>query len=366
MHLFLGFRKSPATKEKDKVLVRDLATNLLANSPISDPLIRFVIRQLLRKRLCQERHVDCAKESEARERFIQNMHEGPIAKLTDQANEQHYEVPAHFYEKVLGPRKKYSACFFQSSSATLSDAEEAMLQMYVSRAQIEDGMSILELGCGWGSLSLWLAEHFPKCRITAVSNSHSQRLYIERCKGERDLDNLQVITEDMNTFHAQGTFDRIVSVEMFEHMRNWRALLQKTSDWLEESGKLFIHIFCHRSLAYLFEPRSSLDWMARHFFSGGMMPSADLILHFQNHLILENVWWVNGRHYQKTAACWRQNLMLHKEALIPVLGEIYDPSNAHLFFLRWKLFFLACEELFGFNQGNEWFIAHYLFCKRRF
>jgi cyclopropane-fatty-acyl-phospholipid synthase len=283
---------------------------------------------------------------------------------TPTANEQHYEVPAEFFQRVLGPRMKYSCCLYSTGSESIAEAEEAMLRLSCERAQLQDGLEILELGCGWGSLTLWMAEHYPHSRITAVSNSHSQREFILGRAAERGLTNLSVITADMRTFDTSAQYDRVVSVEMFEHMRNYHQLLTQISRWLRTDGKLFVHIFCHRQASYLFETTGPDDWMGRHFFTGGMMPAEHLLLHFQHHLELRTHWRVSGLHYWRTCEDWLCRQDAKRSELLPILEVGQGRRVAQLTFQRWRMFFLACAELFRFQRGSEWYVSHYLFERR--
>ena len=326
---------------------------------LPDVLISMGIRRLNRKRLKGENHRDVESHRLAIQRFIEEMKEAPIAISTDKANIQHYELPSSFFSKVLGKHMKYSGDFWKPGVDSLDQAETDMLALISERAQLEDDMEILELGCGWGSLTLWMADHYPRSQIVAVSNSNSQRKFIQNLCIEREIDNVEVITRDMNDFSTDRHFDRIVSVEMFEHMRNWDQLLQRISTWLTPEGKLFIHIFTHKQFAYTFEPEGDDNWMERFFFTGGMIPSDDLLLYFQKDLILEAHWRVNGKHYQKTAKAWLKNLESHRREIMPILEGVYGPDNASRWFQRWRIFFMACEELWGYENGEEWLVSHY-------
>jgi cyclopropane-fatty-acyl-phospholipid synthase len=330
---------------------------------IPDPLLRWGIRRLCRQRLEEERRSGLPREERMRA-LVAALRASPVAVATDSANEQHYELPPDFFEAVLGRRLKYSACLFADAHTSLDEAEEAMLALTCERARIEDGMRVLDLGCGWGSLSLWLAERYPRCRVLAVSNSKDQREHILRRCARAGLSQVEVATADVNRFspeehgHAPGSFDRVVSVEMFEHVRNWELLLSRVAGWLHPGGELLLHFFCHRELAYLYEDRGQGDWMARNFFTGGMMPSEDLPRRFQRDLRVEEQWRVDGRHYERTSNAWLANLDRQRDALLPVLARAYGPRDAALWLRRWRLFFLACAELFGIDGGSEWFVSH--------
>jgi cyclopropane-fatty-acyl-phospholipid synthase len=281
--------------------------------------------------------------------------------VPERANEQHYEVPAEFFAMVLGPRRKYSSCWWPGSVSTLAEAEEASLAETVRRAGIGTDMAVLELGCGWGSFSLWAAEHFPGSRFTAVSNSSSQRAYIEAEAGRRGIGNLTIITADMNAFAIEQQFDRIVSLEMFEHMRNWRQLFGRVHGWLKPGGRFFMHIFCHRDHPYPYEDTGPDDWMSHYFFAGGIMPSDDLPLHFQQQLNLVDRWRWDGRHYEKTLNAWLAQMDTARAQVWPILDNTYGKDQAGVWWMRWRLFFMACAELFGLHRGQEWHVGHYLF-----
>lgn len=327
--------------------------SLLKKNLIPDPLVRLGIRRLLARRLREE---ICLNRKEA---FIREMEASSLAILTDQANQQHYEVPTAFYQAVLGRRLKYSSCLWTPDVRDLDAAELAMLDLTTDRAGIQHGMDILELGCGWGSLSLYLAARFPMSRITAVSNSRTQRSYIESEAQRCQLPNLTVITADMNEFRAPGQYDRVVSVEMFEHMRNYNLLLERVSTWLKPEGRLFVHIFVHDRLAYPFETGIKEDWMARYFFSGGMMPSYDIFDYFQRHMVVDKRWTVNGVHYEKTLNAWLQNMDRNRNSLAPIFRETYG-KGSDTWWIYWRVFFMACAELFGYRSGREWYVGHYL------
>ncbi|MEO8225209.1 MAG: cyclopropane-fatty-acyl-phospholipid synthase family protein [Gammaproteobacteria bacterium] len=321
------------------------------------------MRRLLAARLASERADRGEGEFELFRRRLADLRRSPVAIETGKANEQHYEVPAALFQRILGPHLKYSCCWYGDGARTLGEAEEAMLRLTGARAGLADGQRVLELGCGWGSLTLWLAARYPASRITAVSNSASQRQFILAQTRERGLGNVEVITADANVFSTGERFDRVVSVEMFEHMRNYATLMERIAGWLTPGGKLFVHIFCHRSLMYPFTVDGETDWMARYFFTGGLMPAERTLLHFQEHLTLEDQWRVSGTHYQRTAEAWLANQDRGREAVMAVLTETYGPAEAARWFRRWRMFFMAVAELFGYAGGTEWLVAHYRFSR---
>ncbi|MEL1226227.1 MAG: cyclopropane-fatty-acyl-phospholipid synthase family protein [Candidatus Neomarinimicrobiota bacterium] len=330
---------------------------------IPDYFIRQGIVRNCENRLNNENVSNTEKVSTKKQSWIQQMKESPIALVPEKANEQHYEVPPAFFENVLGKHLKYSSGYWPDGVNSLDDSEESMLELSFERAQLADGDSILELGCGWGSLTCYMASKLPNSKITAVSNSKDQKEHIlNRCKNQ-GLDNIEVITADMNDFGTENKYDRVVSIEMFEHMRNYKKLLSKISSWLHDDGKLFIHIFTHQSVVYPFENQGEADWMAREFFSGGMMPSHDLLLHFQDDLIIDDVWSMSGTHYEKTSLAWVNKMDANKDSIMKIFSKTYG-DDAKLWFQRWRIFFMSCEKLFGYNNGSEWGVSHYRFSKR--
>jgi cyclopropane-fatty-acyl-phospholipid synthase len=328
---------------------------------LPDAVIRAGIRRLCERRLGEIAADDCERAAAAADRLVRAMDGSPMALVPELANEQHYEVPADFFGLVLGPHRKYSSAWWPPGANDLAGAEAAALASTCERAGLADGQDILELGCGWGSLTLWMAGRYPGSRITAVSNSRSQRAWIESEAARRGIANVRVLTADMNGFDAGARFDRVVSVEMFEHMRNWRAMFARVHGWLVPGGRFFMHVFCHRSTPYLFLDRGPSDWMGRHFFSGGMMPSDDLALRFQGALSLLGRWRWDGRHYERTANAWLDNLDARRSTALPVLARCYGEAQAEQWLQRWRIFFMACAELFGFRNGQEWWVSHYLF-----
>ncbi len=333
---------------------------LIESGLVPNFAIRAAIRKMLKARLQEEDRGSDEANRAAKLAFVQEMKRSPIALRADSANAQHYEVPAEFFQIVLGPRRKYSSAFFPEGCASLAQAEEVMLRLTCERAQLADGQDILELGCGWGSLTLYIAEHFPGSRITGVSNSASQRESILANAAARGLKNVTILTAYMNSFEAPANFDRVVSVEMFEHMRNWEALLANVARWLKPKGKMFLHIFTHSRFAYPYEVRSGGDWMAQHFFTGGMMPSDDLPMFFDRDLRVVEHWRAPGTHYQKTSEVWLANMDDNREKLMPLLANTYGRENAKKWWSRWRIFFMACAELWGYRHGEEWLVSHYL------
>jgi len=338
-----------------------IAIDWVEQGYVPDAVLRRGIRRLLEQRLVELAPGDATSAGQRIEDFVLGMDCSELAPLPHLANAQHYEVPADFFAITLGPRRKYSGCWWPEGVDDLAQAEDAALAETCARAGIADGQRVLELGCGWGSLTLWMAERYPRASITAVSNSASQRAHIESEARARGLANLTVITADMNGFDIAQCFDRIVSVEMFEHMRNWRTLFGRVHGWLAPGGRFFMHVFCHRAVPYAFVESGPLDWMSRHFFSGGMMPSDELPLRFQDRLRLLRRWRWDGTHYQRTAEAWLRNLDRNRAAALPVLARTYGEDEARMWLQRWRIFFMACAELFGTARGQEWWVSHYLF-----
>ena len=330
---------------------------------IPDALLRLGIRRLCADRLRDEQAGGVEAVSDRIAARIAGLRQSPVALHVDAANRQHYELPAAFFRQCLGPRLKYSSCYYSTGNETLAEAEEAMLAIYSERAGLADGQDILELGCGWGSLTLWMAEHYPNAKITVVSNSAPQRAFIEQRCRELGFNNVKVITQDVNTLELPAaSFDRCVSIEMFEHMRNYRTLMGRIGDALRPGGKLFVHIFCHREYLYPFETVGEDNWMGRHFFTGGLMPAADTLLHFQEKLSIERRWLVNGTHYERTSNHWLEQQDAQKDAVMETLKQAYGDA-APLWFQRWRMFWMSCAELFGYDEGREWMVAHYRFTR---
>ncbi len=342
-----------------------LTDSLLEKDLLPDSAIRFGIRQRLAATLRAKRPTDVEARQRAVQAHVEELKRSPVAIDTVAANEQHYEVPTRFFQMCLGRHLKYSSGWWDDATTTLDDAEAAMLKLTCERAELADGQRILELGCGWGSLSLWMAEHYPGAQITSVSNSRTQKEYIDAEAVKRGLKNLTVRTANMIQYEGEGTgvFNRVVSVEMFEHMKNYRELMRRISTWLRPGGKLFVHIFTHRDVAYHYEAANENEWLARYFFTGGQMPSHDLLLHFQEDLRIEQQWAVNGSHYERTSNAWLANMDANREDAFPLLRETYGAAEAAKWWVRWRVFFMACAELWGYRAGNEWHVSHYRFAR---
>lgn len=334
----------------------------LAAGAIPDSALRLGSRFGASARERKELRGGVSAQEERLRQLLERMTSGPIAELPEKANEQHYELAPEFFGMILGPRRKYSGCLWEPSTETLAQSEEAMLALTCDRAQIRDGMRILDLGCGWGSLSLWLAEKYPNAEITGVSNAASQRAYVEARRDEQAFKNLTIITADVNEFTPEGTFDRVVSIEMFEHMRNWRELLRRISSWLSDDGKLFVHVFSHAHVPYLFEG----TWAAERFFTAGLMPSHELLVHFQHDLQLEQRWAVSGTHYARTLRAWLVQLDANRDALLALLrSEGRTSREAKTMLGGWRLFLISTEEIWRRHDGNSWLVSHYLLAPRR-
>ena len=338
-------------------------TSWLEQNRVPDFLIRAGIRRLLKQRLVDETKNTEEEQQEHQMRIIAELKQSPIAIETGSANEQHYEVPTSFFKNVMGKHMKYSGCYWDETTKTLDDAEYLALKKTCEHAELKNGMEILELGCGWGSLTMFMAALFPEASITGVSNSKTQKEYIDAACASRGLKNVNIITADMNVFTIDKKFDRVVSVEMFEHMRNYQKLLIKINGFLKEDGKLFVHIFTHKEFTYYFDVVDESDWMSKYFFTGGIMPSDDLLFYFNDDFTVENHLHWDGTHYQKTAEAWLQNMDTHKKEILPILSETYGKEQTTKWWVYWRVFFMACAELWGFDKGREWFVSHYLFKK---
>lgn len=338
--------------------------NLLVKDIFPDPLIRYGIRNLLKQRLNSEKKNNAADQQKHFMELVKYLNENPIAVNTKDANEQHYEVPTEFFKMVLGKHLKYSSGYWEVGASNLDESEKDMLELTCQRAELSNGQEILELGCGWGSLTLFMAEKYQDSQIIAVSNSRTQKKHIDTEAEKRGLKNVTVITADINHFEIDKRFDRIISVEMFEHMRNYRTLFGKIFNWLKPEGQLFVHIFTHNKYAYLFEVKDDTDWMAKYFFTGGIMPSDNLLFYFTDNFQIKNHWIVDGKNYEKTSNAWLENMDNNKEEILKLFAETYGEENKIKWWVYWRVFFMSCAELWGFKNGNEWFVSHYLFKKR--
>ena len=339
--------------------------SLLEKNKVPDFALRLGIRKLLKERLHQEKKETVELQQAHLMKLIAELKESPIAINTAEANEQHYEVPTAFYKFCLGSNLKYSSGYWNEGVLDIDTSENDMLEITCSRAELTDGQDILELGCGWGSLSLYMAKKYPQSSITAVSNSKTQKIYIDEQAQLRGIKNLTIITVNINDFTIEKKFDRVVSVEMFEHMRNYQKLMHKIADCLKINGKLFVHIFTHKDFAYKFEVLDETDWMSKYFFTGGIMPCDDLLLYFNEHLSIEKHWHVSGLHYSKTSESWLQNMDKNKSQIMPLFESTYGKDQAVKWWVYWRLFFMACAELWGYNNGEEWIVSHYLFTKKQ-
>ena len=340
-----------------------LLIKLAEKGILPDFFIRLGIRKLCGQRLTDANDLSLKAREEKHQKWIDILMESPIALVPEKANEQHYEVPPRLFELVLGAKLKYSSGYWPQGTSTLDESEVQMLKLTSKRAALSDGQEVLELGCGWGSLTFHMALTYPNSKITAVSNSNDQRQFIEKKCAELKIKNIKVITADMNDFSSEKTFDRVVSIEMFEHMRNYDELLKRVSEWLKKDGKLFVHIFSHKEIAYPFEDKGEGDWMAREFFSGGQMPSHKLLTCFSSRMKIEKDWRVEGTHYEKTSLAWLNKMDENKKEVLKLFEKTYGKNEASTWFQRWRIFFMSCEVLFGFNKGSEWGVSHYLFEK---
>ncbi len=336
---------------------------LIEQNKVPDLLLRKGIRNLLKQRLNDENKGGVEAQQAHLMSLIAQLKASPIAVNTADANQQHYEVPTTFYQYCLGKNLKYSSGYWKTGVTDIDTSEDDMLELTCQRADLQNGQQVLELGCGWGSLSLYMAAKFPKSTFKVVSNSRTQKIFIDDTAKERGIKNLVVITADINTFSIEEQFDRIVSVEMFEHMRNYQLLMQKTASFLKPDGKVFIHIFTHKEYAYLFEVKDDTDWMSKYFFTGGIMPSDDLLFYFNDHLTVEDHWHVSGTHYAKTSEAWLKNMDAHKAGIMPLFEATYGKDQALKWWVYWRIFYMACAELWKYNNGNEWIVSHYLFHK---
>lgn len=340
-----------------------LLIKLAEKGILPDFFIRLGISKLCGQRLADANDLSLKAREEKHQKWVDILMESPIALVPEKANEQHYEVPPRLFELVLGAKLKYSSGYWPQGTSTLDDSEVEMLKLTSKRAALSDGQEVLELGCGWGSLTFHMALTYPNSKITAVSNSNDQRQFIEKKCDELKIKNIKVITADMNDFSSEKTFDRVVSIEMFEHMRNYDELLKRVSEWLKKDGKLFVHIFSHKEIAYPFEDKGEGDWMAREFFSGGQMPSHKLLTCFSSRMKIEKDWRVEGTHYEKTSLAWLNKMDENKKEVLKLFEKTYGKNEASTWFQRWRIFFMSCEVLFGFNKGSEWGVSHYLFEK---
>lgn len=340
-----------------------LLIKLAEKGILPDFFIRLGISKLCGQRLTDANDLSLKAREEKHQKWVDILMESPIALVPEKANEQHYEVPPRLFELVLGAKLKYSSGYWPQGTSTLDDSEVEMLKLTSKRAALSDGQEVLELGCGWGSLTFHMALTYPNSKITAVSNSNDQRQFIEKKCDELKIKNIKVITADMNDFSSEKTFDRVVSIEMFEHMRNYDELLKRISEWLKKDGKLFVHIFSHKEIAYPFEDKGEGDWMAREFFSGGQMPSHKLLTCFSSRMKIEKDWRVEGTHYEKTSLAWLNKMDENKKEVLKLFEKTYGKNEASTWFQRWRIFFMSCEVLFGFNKGSEWGVSHYLFEK---
>ncbi|KAI4379638.1 hypothetical protein MLD38_005911 [Melastoma candidum] len=342
-----------------KAVLASLERNLLP-----DPVLRRLTRLLLAGRLRSCYRPSASDQLSDLLHFAHSLREMPIAIKTDDPKAQHYELPTSFFKLVLGNNLKYSCCYFNDKSATLEDAEEAMLELYCEKCQLEDGHNVLDVGCGWGSLTLYIAEKYRNCKMTGICNSTTQKEHIlEQCRSRR-LTNVEVIVADISTHEMEASYDRIFSIEMFEHMKNYKDLLKKISKWMKDDSLLFVHHFCHKAFAYHYEDVNEDDWITRYFFSGGTMPAANLLLYFQDDVSVVDHWLINGKHYAQTSEEWLKRMDKNMGSVRPIMEETYGKGSAVKWTVYWRTFFIAVAELFGYNNGEEWMVAHFLFKKK--
>ncbi|TQD71021.1 hypothetical protein C1H46_043447 [Malus baccata] len=336
----------------------------LERNLLPDAVVRRLTRLLLASRLRSGYRPSSELQLSDLLQFVQSLKEMPIAIKTDDPKAQHYEVPTYFFKMVLGKNLKYSCCYFNDESSTLEDAEKVMLELYCERSQIRDGHTVLDVGCGWGSLSLYIAQKYNNCKVTGICNSTTQKAFIEEQCRNLQLQNVEIIVGDISTFEMEASFDRIFSIEMFEHMKNYKDLLKKISGWMKDDGLLFVHHFCHKAFAYHFEDKSEDDWITRYFFSGGTMPSAYLLLYFQDDVSIVNHWLVNGKHYSQTSEEWLKRMDRNTASIKPIMESTYGKDSAVKWTVYWRTFFISVAELFGYNNGEEWMVVHFLFKKK--
>ncbi|KAL2237122.1 (S)-coclaurine N-methyltransferase isoform X1 [Sesamum indicum] len=342
-----------------RFMLASLERNLLP-----DAVVRRLTRLLLASRLRSGYRSSAELQLSDLLQFAHSLREMPIAIKTEKPKSQHYEVPTSYFKLVLGKHLKYSCCFFPNKSSTLEDAEKAMLELYCERSQIKDGQSVLDVGCGWGSLSIYIAQKYPNCQVTGICNSITQKAHIEEQCRELQLQNVEIIVADISTFDMEASYDRIFSIEMFEHMKNYQDLLKKISKWMKPDSFLFVHYFCHKTFAYHFEDVNEDDWITRYFFTGGTMPSANLLLYFQDDVSIVNHWLVNGKHYAQTSEEWLKRMDQNLNSIKPIMECTYGKDSAVKWTVYWRTFFIAVAELFGYNNGEEWMVAHFLFKKK--
>ncbi|KAL3655746.1 hypothetical protein CASFOL_000142 [Castilleja foliolosa] len=336
----------------------------LERNLLPDAVVRRLTRILLAARLRSGYRSSTDLQLSDLLQFANSLKEMPIAIKTERPKSQHYEVPTSFFKLVLGKHLKYSCCYFSDKSSTVEDAEKAMLELYCERSQIKDGHSVLDVGCGWGSLSLHIAQKYPNCKITGICNSATQKAHIDDQCRAHEMQNVEIIVADISTFEMEALYDRIFSIEMFEHMKNYQDLLKKISNWMKPDGLLFVHYFCHKTFAYHFEDVNDDDWITRYFFTGGTMPSANLLLYFQDDVSIVNHWLVNGKHYAQTSEEWLKRMDHNLSSIKPIMESTYGKDSAVKWTAYWRTFFISVAELFGYNNGEEWMVAHFLFKKK--